>query len=67
MFFINEDGTLNYQQMIEEIELAIREGKKRFSDTQRGKTRHLDRYYSDHDAKDCLDETRKAIERLYRV
>ncbi len=67
MFFINEDGTLNYQQMIEEIELAIREGKKRFSDTERGKTRNLNRYYSDHDAKDCLDETRKAIERLYKV
>ena len=65
MFFINQNGTINYQLMIEEVEQAIREDCKRFSETKRGKTRSLNRYYQDHEAKECLDATKEAIRKLY--
>ena len=61
MFFTNEDGTINYQQMIEEVELAIREGKKRFSETKRQASRNRNRYFRPHDEQECLEKTRKAI------
>ncbi len=66
MFFINQDGTVDYQQMIEEVELAIREGKKRFSETKKQASRNRNRYLKPHDEQECLEKTREAIEKLYK-
>ena len=67
MFFINQDSTVDYQQMIEEVELAIREGKKRFSETKKQASRHRNRYLKPHNEQECLEKTREAIEKLYKA
>ena len=65
MFFLNDDGTVNYQQMIEEIELAIRQGKKRFSDIDKNMHRNYHKFYQPHDESECLEKTKNNIEGLY--
>lgn len=65
MFFLNDDGTVNYQKMIEEIELAIRQGKKRFSDIDKKMHRNYKKLYQSHDESECLEKLKDNIEDLY--
>ena len=66
MFFTNRDGTINYQQMIVEIEKAIREGYERFSQTKKQASRNRNRYFREHDEKKCVDTLRKNISKMYK-
>jgi hypothetical protein len=66
MFFLNEDGTLNYQLMVETIDKAIRDGKANYNDSlsysQAEKCRKLK---VKHPENDTLELTRNQLDVHY--
>lgn len=61
-FFLNADGTLNYQAMIETLYAKITNGSKRFtSNTTEAENRNLRRVYKEHPAKDTLTVMKREI------
>lgn len=65
MFFINDDGSLNYQSMIETVDTAIRSGKRNFFDGLDKRTAHSYREYLKHQELDCLNEVRSKLATRY--
>lgn len=61
MFFGNDDGTLNYQAMIEFVDTAIRSGKRNFFDGLDKRTAHSYRQYLKHRELDCLNQVRSQL------
>jgi hypothetical protein len=61
MFFINDDGTLNYQDMIETVDAAIRAGKRNFFDGLDKRVTHSYRQYLKHQQLDCLTKVRSQL------
>lgn len=61
MFFLNDDGTLDYQKMIMTVGKAIYEGKKNFFDGLDKRTAHIYRSYMKHGELDCLNHVRKQL------
>ncbi len=66
MFYLNEDGTLEYQTMVEDVENAIRQGVMKFVSTKQRKHRNTHREYEVHEQQECLDATKYAIRKLYK-
>ena len=65
MFFLNDDGTLNYQSMIETVDAAIRAGKRNFFDGLDKRTANTYRQYLKHQELDCLNRTRTQMSIRY--
>ncbi len=61
MFFLNEDGKLNYQAMVTAIDQRIREGRKNFFDGLDKRQAHLYREYLKHQEIEVLDVTREKL------
>lgn len=61
MFFLNADGTLRYQEMIENVELSIRTGKKNFFDGLDKRKANLYRSYLKHQEQECLERARQQL------
>ncbi len=66
MFYLNEDGTLAYQTMVEDVENAIRQGVMKFVSTKQRKHRNAYRDFAVHEQQECLDATKAAIRRLQK-
>lgn len=64
-FFLNDDGTLDYQSMIEFIDRLIRENKNNFFDGIDKRQKNLYRKYLEHPAFKKLLHTKIAIEDRY--
>ncbi len=65
MFFLNDDGSLNYQLMVETIDKAIREGKNNFFDGLDKRTEHIYRQYLKHEQIACLEQVRNQLNVRY--
>lgn len=65
MFFLNSDGTLNYQMMVETVDAAIRAGKKNFFDGLDKRTAHAYRQYLKHQESACLESVRRQLSIRY--
>ena len=65
MFFLNSDGTLNYQMMVETVDAAIRAGKKDFFDGLDKRTAHAYRQYLKHPESACLENVRRQLNIRY--
>lgn len=60
MFFLNEDGTLDYQQMIEECDVAVAKGEMGLqAATSKGTKNNLHRYVQPHPELDTLTQARE--------
>jgi hypothetical protein len=66
MFFLNEDGTLNYQKMIETVDNAIRAGKNNFFDGLDKRAAHMYRSYMKHQESDCLSKVQEQLSTRYQ-
>ena len=66
MFYLLEDGKLDYQTMVENIEEAIREGVMKFSTLKQLKSRNTHRRYKSHIESEALKATREGLESMYR-
>ncbi|WP_413176512.1 hypothetical protein [Anabaena azotica] len=65
MFFINLDGTLDYQAMIENIYLKIRNGNNSFFDGTDKRKNHIYRLYQSHPQIDLLLESNEHLFGIY--
>lgn len=65
-YFLNADGTLNYQAMMNTIDQKIAEGKKGFWDGESKRAKHGWRQQQEHSALEVLTASRDALDRLYR-
>ncbi|AFZ38408.1 hypothetical protein Sta7437_4988 (plasmid) [Stanieria cyanosphaera PCC 7437] len=66
MFYLDNDGDLNYQQMIEDIEESIRKGDKKYTVNRQLKNRNTHRLYQTHKQQDALLASKEAIDNLYK-
>ena len=67
MFYLNADGTLNFQKMILDIDTRIKRGDMGFFD---GVDRHAEntyRSYSKHPAKECQDALKQMLLWRYKL
>ncbi|NET03104.1 MAG: hypothetical protein F6K62_17860 [Sphaerospermopsis sp. SIO1G2] len=67
MFFLNEDGTLRYQEMIETVDGAIRADKMNFFDGLDKRQVHLYRQYIKHQDKNLVERVRLQLDKQYRT
>ncbi|NET69470.1 MAG: hypothetical protein F6K63_35945, partial [Moorea sp. SIO1G6] len=66
MFFLNPDGTLNFQQMVIELDEAIRNGAKNFKSTLSAEQRHnFNRLKQEHQEHHTLKKTREQLNYQY--
>ncbi|WP_029630613.1 hypothetical protein [[Scytonema hofmanni] UTEX B 1581] len=65
MFFLNKDGTLNYQKMIETIDGYIRSGKNNFFDGLDKRQANVYRNYIKHEASECLAKVQEQLSTRY--
>jgi hypothetical protein len=65
MFFLYDDGDLNYQDMIETVDTAIRAGKKNFFDGIDKRKANQYRSYLKHQELNCLDRVREQLDVRY--
>ena len=65
MFFINEDGTLDYQRMVETIDDLIRTGAKNFFSNSDKRARNTYREYRKHCESECLERVKTLLELRY--
>jgi hypothetical protein len=65
MFFLNADGTLNYQKMVESVDASIRSGKQSFFDGLDKRQVNAYRQYLKHSQLDCLNHTRQQLGKRY--
>jgi hypothetical protein len=61
MFFLNDDGSLNYQLMIETIDKAIREGKRNLFDGLDKRAANIYRQYLKHEQSECLEHVKHQL------
>lgn len=61
MFFLNGDGRLNYQGMIETVDKAIQSGKRNFFDGLDKRTANTYREYLRHEYLTCLERVRAQL------
>ena len=66
MFYLNDDNTLNYQMMIEDIEKMIREGVMKYEYKLNNKQRHANRKFIEHLYSDTVEYTREQLDNMYR-
>jgi hypothetical protein len=65
MFFLNDDGTLNYQQMIVDVEGKIRNGRANFFDGVDKRQAHMYREYLKHRETFNLERAEAMLEHHY--
>lgn len=65
MFFVNDNGTLNYQLMVETIDEMIREGKRSLFDGLDKRAANLYRKYDEHSQLNCLNSVRSLLAKRY--
>lgn len=66
MFFVNDDGSLNYQDMIDAVDKQIRSGAMNFFDGVDKRKQHLYRRFTPHSQQSCLQLCQQQIiERYY--
>jgi hypothetical protein len=65
MFFLNDDGTLNYQVMIEDVDSKIRDGKKNFFHGLDKRATNAYRAQIQHSNYECLTATRDKLAERY--
>jgi len=61
MFFLNDDGSLDYQTMVETVDIAIRAGKKNFFDGLDKRAANKYREYLKHQELDTLNQVRSHL------
>lgn len=66
MFYLNEDGKLNYQQMIEDIEKMIRDGVERYKYRTIKSLKNVNRDFESHINDECMVVTRDELDAMYR-
>jgi len=66
MFYLNEDGTLNYQKMVVEIDAKIRSGKLNFFDGLDKRAANVYRQYLRHEMFNCLVATKNNLDKRYQ-
>ena len=66
MFYIDEFGKLNYQQMINDIEQMIREGLTRYKPYKERTHKNHYRDYDEHINSDCMNLTKIKLNEMYR-
>ena len=65
-FFTDENGLVNFVEMVKFLDLAIRSGKKSFAQTQRkSKSRNLARKYSEHPENQALLKAKHQLDIRY--
>ena len=65
MFFINDDGTLDYQRMVETVDKLIRSGAKSFFSGCDKREKHIYRNYKEHSNQECVERVRNLLEVRY--
>lgn len=65
MFFIKEDGTLDYQRMVETVDKLIRSGAKSFFSGCDKREKHTYRNYKNHSNQECVNRVRNLLELRY--
>lgn len=65
MFYLNEDGTLNYQKMIVDIDKRIRENKTSYFDGMDKRQKNVYRQQTQHIKQECLERVREMINTRY--
>lgn len=65
-YFLNPDGTLDYQRMIETIDGKIAEGKLSYWDGDSRRSKHVDRLQKDHPSFNKVEEARSVLADFYR-
>lgn len=65
MFFINEDGTLDYQGMVETVDELIRSGAKNFFSSCDKREKHVYRNYKKHSEAECLERVKTLLDLRY--
>jgi len=66
-WFLNEDGTLNFKQMVDKLDGMIRAGKMRFSQSRKkAKYENLAREYTDHPGAGTLQKIKGELDDKYR-
>ena len=65
MFFLDDNGCLNYQEMVETIEKAIRAGDMKFKYNRGDISRHAHRKLKVHEEGKCLEMTKEELRKLY--
>jgi hypothetical protein len=65
MFFLNKDGTLNYQKMVETVDNFIRNGKMNFFDGIDKHEHNTYRKYVKHQASQCLSRVQEQLSTRY--
>ncbi len=65
MFFMNDDGTLNYQAMVVDVDSKIRGGKQSFFDGMDKRQANAYRSQVRHPNYDCLETTRAQLATRY--
>lgn len=66
MFYIDENDKLNYQKMIEDIEVMIREGLMRYESNNKRCIKNHYRNFEEHINADCIEQTRSELDDMYR-
>jgi hypothetical protein len=65
MFFMNDDGTLNYQSMVVDVDSKIRAGKQSFFDGMDKRQANAYRSQMRHPNYDCLEAARVQLATRY--
>lgn len=65
MFFISEDGTLDFQRMVETVDRIIRDGHKSFFKGCDKREKNTYRRYKYHNQSECLSRVKKLLELRY--
>jgi hypothetical protein len=65
MFFVNDEGYLNYQQLVNEVDAAIRAGKMSFLDGVDKRKAHIYRDYKPHPQLPALETAQSRLAERY--
>ena len=66
MFFLDDEGNLNYQEMVEAVEKSIRADDTRYHYSRSDLNRNAHRKFKAHNESDCLDKSKDELDKLYR-
>jgi len=65
MFFVDDEGYLNYQQLVNEVDAAIRAGKMSFLDGVDKRKAHIYRDYKPHPQLPALETAQSRLAERY--